>query len=400
MKLKLELYQIILILGFIFFQSCERGKINEFYSSTFEISVDSLVISLDSKASQVYSNATYLNTNVKEQFLALNRQNGAIYVFDLKTRKVENTIVLPDSGPHAVSNIQGFIFRPKSNTIIVISNLRIQEFDFNGNIISQHYFESNKVDAISGVDWSAYYIDFEAPKMKGGNNYFDVTNESIFLGVSSLLKQESDSKKSSNLNPFLVNIDWNNKNGRLMEVSLPSNLLKYNKLVTLDAYDVELALTPYILSIPNSDTLLITFNKTGDIYILDKRTSTLNLEVSEFEFASSEAKSFDEFMPNESNLTRRLGEYNNLTAFYGPMIFDQKNQVYYRVYSPAASESHDSKSHFLVIYDLDLKKLDEFILPNRFGIVDFVGKDGLYIRKRVQLNEEQLEYYMLSFSKK
>ncbi len=150
---------------------------------------------------------------------------------------------------------------------------------------------------------------------------------------------------------------------------------------------------------PHTEKFLISFGGSPDLYEADPRT----FEMKPLKAASPDFEEFKPLDPNHIKLItdeEKMNQYDFTTPSYGPVLYDIKKRVYYRIaFHPVSVDEFKLNPRSvrmktgIVILSESFEFLGETIMPvNEYQtMMYFLTDDGLHIAKRNRYKENENE---------
>ncbi|WP_297336735.1 DUF4221 family protein [Algoriphagus sp.] len=290
--------------------------------------------------------------------------NHSIETIDLEEKKWVETLYLEKEGPKGVLDRSRFDYIPLTD-----SSFRFftQRNFIELNQRNELLFESPRFDSMVQVDPEK---QFEAwAKLS--------SNEQYLFGLSSSFKQ----------NQMFGWIDF--KDSVYREVSLDS--MNYRK--NFEIRNSRVSVSSPLYAAFYQEKFFVYHHDGIDVYRIDPITEKI-------EFKDNSPSLAPRRKSGNFPKTAELGEFSavlekqKLEINYGELVYDKKNEWFYRFASRNMPESDRMVQYFL-IFDQEMKLLQELDLSDReIGFFQyFVRKGKLYVRNQ---ETEDLEFFVIS----
>lgn len=370
MKKRVVTVYCILILAFILIK-CGQSNTTEnlvIKSEAFKIKINEFLLSDYFQYSLYDDNDTLIIS-------AYNYLMNKIDFFDLKNRSFISSLELETGGPNAISQLLSQYILNKDSLLLFCQN-EIVISNYTGQII-------NKIPINNRAIFSPMIdskFDFNNYSLAIINNYFDpqFSNSKIYLLKDK--KNNTPFEADFFSENFIAELDLENLQVNQIPVYYSSDLKTPGNVFEYLWYPV----------VNYSDNKIIySFLYTPDLYLFDLESNRLTQ-------AMNKESHIEKSSPMQSNMYDRPEYYSNLQPAYFKIHYDNKNNLYWRLYYNRKKDHESSRQLSLLIYNQNLEII--FNKPvedghKLFPVQAFMSNGNLFIPVKGEfLNEVYLGF--------
>jgi len=285
----------------------------------------------------------------------VNRYSNSIDIYSIEKGSLEKQIVFPTEGPNGLNRLSNFLI--KNDTIYCVDSFKYEVvlFDFNGVALK-------RIKCLStDYDFSILPRHFSPSQIHKNENKLYVLGD-------------------PDINPHSKNYSEGNY---MLEIDLTSGNIKQMIAVPEFLTDDRWMVNQYFYKhLYHDDSWLFSFEISENIFAFNELS-----EVSEYFAGSKYGKSFGKWNRKDLNSESAYKYYLSSTT-YGQIIYDQKNELYYRTVRLPNSEAINeqnldkmwTKGLSIIVLDKNLNRIGETLVEDsRIGGSFISTEKGVYI---------------------
>ncbi|WP_144606042.1 DUF4221 family protein [Algoriphagus algorifonticola] len=363
----------LLFAGILFVTfSCNQKDSDKETARKLEITYSLDTVFVDAGDQFIHVNWSLTSSDLsKDEKYLYNFQTGAkepgLEIINLEKLQLERIIPFYLDGPNSIRHSYfNKVYAMEDGTIYLSDNYDLYHFDLEGTKLenlnyAEHDFEGEKLPEDLRVD----------------------LNEALSEDGKTLVALYAD-KKLEKAPLGMVIFDLENKTFQYKPLEFISKMEKYRTSLYLPEYPdypMGAILDSYLLQVKN-DTLILSTRSKNELKFYSWKTDSLNSKTYESQFTSQEAKiNFPKRVESQEEY-ERLAKETKKYVKYGPLMFDKKNNLYWRLSSEMDKMVGDSLVYKTVLtaFNKEFDQVSEVLLPKDYKIAykTFVRDGMLY----------------------